>query len=205
MPRGLWLPRNTGSLSAPITKPPRDAWAAWIGPETLISQVRGTAPFLEPRLPATEPGRLIEFGYSPTGFLRILANWENILRPNLNPEEQLQDYFAFCLACHDATVATFVPTDVDTKIRGIVWRESRDPNVLRRFPTGQFQAADAPSMGSSQAGRFRLLRSPSVSQRVLAQHAPAEIQPLFGLRFPHPSMATSRSCGSLPDCQHRDL
>jgi hypothetical protein len=125
------VPRNTGCLSTPLTKSPRDAWVAWIGPETLISQVRGTAPFLEPRLPAREPGRLIEFGHSPTGFLRILANWENILRPNLLPEEQLQDYFAFCLACHHATVATFVPTDVDTKIRGIVWRESRDPNVLR--------------------------------------------------------------------------
>src|SRR4029077_12880224 len=49
----------------------------------------------------------------------------------LNPEEQLQDYFALCLACHHATVATFVPTDVDTKIRGIVWRESRDADVLR--------------------------------------------------------------------------
>ena len=59
----------------------------------------------------------------------ILANWENILRPGLSPEEQLQDYFALCLACHHATVATFVPTDVDTKIRGIVWRESRDPDV----------------------------------------------------------------------------
>jgi hypothetical protein len=51
--------------------------------------------------------------------------------PGLHPEEQLQDYFAFCLACHHATVATFVPTDVDTKIRGIVWRETRDPDVLR--------------------------------------------------------------------------
>jgi hypothetical protein len=125
------LPRNTGSLSTPLTKPPRDAWAAWIGPETLISQVRSTAPFLESRLPAAEPGRLIELGHSPTGFLRILANWENMLRPNLNRDEQLQDYFALCLACHHATVATFVPTDVDTKIRGIVWRESCDPNVLR--------------------------------------------------------------------------
>ena len=122
--------RHTVSLS-PLVKPPRPAWAQWIGPETLISQVRGTAPFLEPRLGATEPGRLIELGQSPDGFLRILASWENILRPNLNPEEQLQDYFAFCLACHHATVATFVPTDVDTKIRGIVWRESRDPDVLR--------------------------------------------------------------------------
>ncbi|HMC58402.1 MAG TPA: hypothetical protein VKJ01_04340 [Candidatus Solibacter sp.] len=106
-------------------------WDRWIGPETLIAQVHSTAPFLEARLSATEPGRLIELGLSPDGFLRILANWQNILSPNLNPEEQLQDYFAFCLACHHATVATFVPTDVDTKIRGIVWRESRDPDVLR--------------------------------------------------------------------------
>ena len=59
------------------------------------------------------------------------GSWRNILRHSLAPEEQLQDYFALCLACHHATVATFVPTDVDTKIRGIVWRESRDPDVLR--------------------------------------------------------------------------
>ena len=123
-------PRHTGSLF-PLIKPTRDVWAEWIGPETLISQVHSTAPFLELRLPATEPGRLIELGHSPDGFLRILANWENILRPDLNPGEQLQDYFTLCLACHHATVATFVPTDVDTKIRGIVWQESRDLDVLR--------------------------------------------------------------------------
>ena len=118
-------------MSAAIIKPPRQAWAQWIGPETLLKQVRSTAPFLEPRLPAAEPGRLIELGHSPEGFLRILANWENILDPNLSQGEQLQDYFALCLACHHATVATFVPTDVDTKIRGIVWRESRDRERLR--------------------------------------------------------------------------
>jgi len=78
-----------------------------------------------------ERGRLIDLGNSPEGFLRILANWQNMLNASLTPEEQLQDYFALCLACHHATVASFVPTDVDTKIRGIVWRESRDPDVLR--------------------------------------------------------------------------
>ncbi|MGA3241456.1 MAG: hypothetical protein ABSG03_34785 [Bryobacteraceae bacterium] len=118
-------------MSAPLVKTPRHAWAQWIGPETLLSQVRNTAPFLESRLPAPQSGRLVDLGDSPDGFLRILANWENILRPTLSPEEQLQDYFALCLACHHATVATFVPTDVDTKIRGIVWRESRDAGVLR--------------------------------------------------------------------------
>lgn len=35
------------------------------------------------------------------------------------------------MAAHHATVATFVPTDVDTKIRGILWSESRDREVLR--------------------------------------------------------------------------
>ena len=102
-------------------------------------QVRNTAPFLERRIAAAEPGRLIELGHSRDGFLRVLANWENILGPHLNPEEQLQDYFALCLASHHATVATFVPTDVDTKIRGILWNESRDPEVLRpmlRFALG---------------------------------------------------------------------
>lgn len=118
-------------LPEPSLKPPRHVWSQWIGPETLLSQVRGTAPFLETLLPAAEPGRLIDLGGSPDGFLRILASWENILNPNLSPQEQLQDYFALCLACHHATVATFVPTDVDTKIRGIVWRESRDVDVLQ--------------------------------------------------------------------------
>jgi hypothetical protein len=125
------LSRHTCSLSDPLNNLRRDAWAHWISPENLISQVRNTAPFLEARLPASEPGRLIELGNSSVGFLRILANWQNALRSGLNFEEQLQDYFALCLACHHATVATFVPTDVDTKIRGSLWRESRDPEVLR--------------------------------------------------------------------------
>ena len=123
--------RHTGSLTAPSAKAVHRPWDRWIGPETLLAQVRATAPFLEARFPSRETGRLIALGGSADGFLRILANWENLLDPGLAPEEQLQDYFAVCLACHHATVATFVPTDVDTKIRGILWRESRDPAVLR--------------------------------------------------------------------------
>src|SRR3954464_12347056 len=102
-----------------------------ISAETLISQVDNTAPFLASRMPAPEPGRLVDLAGGPEGFLRILSSWRNILSGELTPEEHLQDYFAVCLACHHATVATFVPTDVDTKIRGILWRESRDPQVLR--------------------------------------------------------------------------
>ncbi len=82
-------------------------------------------------MPAPESGRLIEMGGTPDGFLRVLASWENIRRPDLNHAEQLQDYFALCLACHHATVATFVPTDVDTKIRGMAWRETSDVEALK--------------------------------------------------------------------------
>jgi 8-oxo-dGTP pyrophosphatase MutT (NUDIX family) len=132
--------RRRGLLPpASLTPPPREAWAKWISPETLLSQVYNTAPYLKDLLPAPEPGRLIEMGGTPDGFLRILASWENIRRPDLHHSEQLQDYFALCLACHHATVATFVPTDVDTKIRGIAWRETSDPEVLKpmlRFALG---------------------------------------------------------------------
>ncbi len=126
-------------MSEPIVIPPRAAWAQWIAPETLLSQVHNTAPYLKARLPAPEPGRLIELGGAAEGFLRVLASWENIHRADLHHAEQLQDYFALCLSCHHATVATFVPTDVDTKIRGLAWRETRDPEVLKpmmRFALG---------------------------------------------------------------------
>ncbi|MBS1858800.1 MAG: hypothetical protein JST11_25740 [Acidobacteria bacterium] len=125
---------------------PRTPWSHFIAPETLLFQVRGTIPFLDPLLPPSETGRLIDLGGTPRGFLRVLASWENILRDGLSPAEQLQDYFALCLACHHATVATFVPTDVDTKIRGILWRESRDTEVLRpmlRFALEARQWTDA--------------------------------------------------------------
>ena len=81
-------------------------------PAPLLEQVRNTAPFLFP--------------------LQEDDAYQTALRA---AEQQLPDtlegYFRLCLACHYATVATFVPTDVDTKIRGILWRETRDLDVLR--------------------------------------------------------------------------
>jgi len=126
-------------LSESLTPPLREAWAKWISPETLLSQVYNTAPYLQDLVPAPQSGRLIEMGGTADGFLRVLASWQNIRRPDLHHAEQLQDYFALCLACHHATVATFVPTDVDTKIRGIAWRETSDLEVLKpmmRFALG---------------------------------------------------------------------
>lgn len=86
--------------------------------------MESTAPFLKARILQSESGRLIDLAHPTDGFLRILASWQNMLRDGLSFGEQLQDYFTLCLACHHATVATFVPADVDTKIHCITWRES---------------------------------------------------------------------------------
>ena len=62
-------------------------------------------------------------------------------------ERTTEDYFALCLACHYATVATFVPTDVDSKIRGLLWRQARDTDTLRSM----FRFASRASLWSTRA------------------------------------------------------
>jgi hypothetical protein len=127
----------------------------------LTAQVWNAAPFLKARLPAAESGRLVELGASSgglsDGFLRILANWKNLVAAELTPGEQLQDYFALCLACHHATVSTFIPTDVDTKIRGILWQASRDRDVLR----GMLRVALAARFWSEDGISVRAVRGVS--------------------------------------------
>ena len=89
-------------------------------------------------LAATEHVPLVSLCSSPSGWKEILATRPCLLpAPAEHPDcFQRQDYFALCLAAHFATVATYVPTDVDSKIRGHCW-EDPDVEVLR----GQFEAA----------------------------------------------------------------
>ena len=87
-------------------------WHDWIAPRTIVELARNTAPFLFDKRTSTN---------SP--FLDLL---------NRDSEpETLAEYFSLCVAAHHATVATFVPTDVDTKIRGLIWRRTRDREVVR--------------------------------------------------------------------------
>lgn len=100
----------------------------YISPRNLFGLVENTAPFLIPRMaehPLGPGKRLIDCGDHPEGYLEILQGADRI--------EEIEDYFAFCLACHHATVATFVPTDVDAKIRGLLWRRQRDGQAARRM------------------------------------------------------------------------
>ncbi len=92
--------------------PEQTAWHDWIAPRTIIDLARNTAPFLfDFRSPVEAP------------FIQLLTKPED--------PANLVEYFHLCVAAHHSTVATFVPTDVDTKIRGLIWRRTRDPQELR--------------------------------------------------------------------------
>jgi hypothetical protein len=107
-------------------------WSKFIHPDTILEQVQNTAPFLKRSV--AEAGPLIALGGTPVGYLRVLGSAKSV--------ETLEDYFALCCAAHQATVATFVPTDVDSKIRGVLWNETRDPEVLARMAAFTIQMRD---------------------------------------------------------------
>lgn len=102
----------------------------FVAPQTLLNEVQNTAPWL----PLPERGSaedVLTLARGPLGFLGVLAGYrrEGAAAQALAADRTL-DYFGLCLACHHATVATFVPTDVDTKIRGLLWRLIKDPDQL---------------------------------------------------------------------------
>ena len=69
----------------------------------------------------------------PFGWLDVLLNAHTLRASgNPTPDERL-DYFTLCLACHHSTVATFIPTDVDSKIRGVLWQAREDPVYRRKM------------------------------------------------------------------------
>ena len=103
-------------------------WDHYISPAGLLDLIWNTAPFLLERLPA-EPE--MSRAYERDGFLHILGAVR--ADPSLKDEGSLLRYFSLCLASHWSTVATYVPTDVDSKIRGLLWRETRDLDVLHEM------------------------------------------------------------------------
>jgi hypothetical protein len=115
----------------------RGAFAGFIGPRTLLGLVENTAPWLftdEARAAADSPG------VGPADVPPGPEQWRAILRagaglePNAEPKPaERTDYFALCLAAHFATAATYVPTDVDTKIRRALWHEAVGTDELPRM------------------------------------------------------------------------
>jgi hypothetical protein len=116
----------------------RGAFGGFIGPRRLLELVGQTAPWLfegqlegEPLPDPDEP--LVGQGAGPLGWWRILRAGER-LSASPDPDAALRsDYFALCLAAHFASAATFVPTDVDTKIRRALWRDAVGTGELPRM------------------------------------------------------------------------
>lgn len=100
-----------------------------IGAQQLRAQVATGAPYLlqhdllpTPVLPAASADALA-WGAVPTGFLGLLRT------PTLPGPDA---YFALCCAAHHGTVGGYVPTDVDSKIRGSLWRDGGARGRSRR-------------------------------------------------------------------------
>ena len=90
-----------------------------IAPDTLIGLVENTAPW-------------VTAGPSSSPWAAIFAASRGFVPADPETEDDVVRYFALCLAAHHATVATYVPTDVDSKIRGVLWR-GREPATIHRM------------------------------------------------------------------------
>lgn len=78
---------------------------------------------------------LASLAKGPDGWLAILNGPVLSLLPNTDTPTEAQriDYFALCMAAHFSTVATYVPTDVDSKIRGHCWHDPSDIVLEKQF------------------------------------------------------------------------
>ncbi len=117
----------------------------YISPATLVEWVENTAPFLFTDRSPVRPARLTELGFNDI----LLSVKQGYAWPE-SPAEYIEDYFALCLSAHHGTVATFIPTDVDSKIRGLLWRDNKDPESHRRMFSFAVAAMSWPLAGVSR-------------------------------------------------------
>lgn len=111
----------------------RGAFGGFIGPRNLAALVQNAAPFLydgsHPRansVPRATGERLADHGKHALGWWSILREEARVPSTETPTPRERTEYFALCVAAHFASAATYVPTDVDTKIRHALWFEA-DP------------------------------------------------------------------------------
>lgn len=94
----------------------RRAFGGFGAPELLLKEVYSTAPYLEPFVQQCDASF-----FSAQGWLGELHRGSQI-RSVAEPDEATWvTYFGLCLAAHFASAATYVPTNVDSKIRDHLW------------------------------------------------------------------------------------
>jgi hypothetical protein len=114
----------------------RGAFGGFIGPRNLVDLVTSAAPWLfdgthpqSAQIPPAHTGRLSDLASSPLGWWTILLANERLDATTAPTPAQRTDYFALCLAAHFASAATYVPTDVDAKIRHALWLEQAETSA----------------------------------------------------------------------------
>lgn len=83
--------------------------------------------------PSTPQVSLAQLSQGKNGWLNILRSSNLPPATDAPTKEQRVDYFALCMAAHFATVATYVPTDVDSKIRGHCWSDGDEQVLVEQF------------------------------------------------------------------------
>lgn len=120
----------------------RGAFGGFIGPKNLLELVRTSAPWLfdgshpdaAPELGVPLSGRLVDHAGGRHGWWRILLAHDAHPAGSDSPTPAaVADYFALCCAAHFGSAATFVPTDVDAKIRHALWQDQTDRDELARM------------------------------------------------------------------------
>jgi hypothetical protein len=118
----------------------RGSFGGFIGPRNLVALVENAAPWLfdgshpaSAQVRPTNGARLDEHARHPLGWWSVLKNADLVRAADMPTAAERTDYFALCLACHFASVATYVPTDVDAKIRYALWLDQPDADELARM------------------------------------------------------------------------
>ncbi len=119
-------------MSGKPTPVPIDRFDGMIGPGQILAWVQSSCPYLELASAAGSTERLATLAAGPDGWLRILRVAPGLIGAKPSPETRL-DYLALCLAAHHATVGSYVPTDVDSKIRGDLWRKASGTQLRERW------------------------------------------------------------------------
>jgi hypothetical protein len=132
--------RSTSGRGGVVALEGRGSFGGFIGPRNLLGLVENAAPWLfdgshpaSAQVPATSGSRLDQHARHPLGWWSVLRNAGLVRAAAAPTAAERTDYFALCLACHFASVATYVPTDVDAKIRYALWLDQPDAEELARM------------------------------------------------------------------------
>ena len=104
-------------------------------PRQLLADIRNAVPYRFPGPKSLERinGSLADKAAAELGWWDIITSAKQLQLSKHPSTQEFIDYYTLCLAAHHSTVASFVPTDVDTKIRRHIWRYASAPGIIDKM------------------------------------------------------------------------